>query len=65
MIKVSGEVALKVRYAVKLNMTEEEFDALSERKQNELIDGAINWHDELRNAETDEIEVWDIESAGE
>lgn len=62
MIKVSGEVTLKVRYTIELkNMTAEQFDALSERQQNALIDETIDWSNELRNAETDEIEVWDVD----
>lgn len=61
MIEVNGEVTLKVRYSVKLNMTLDEFESLSTRKQNELLDGSIDWHNELRNAETDDIEVWDID----
>ncbi|WP_256366285.1 hypothetical protein [Rummeliibacillus stabekisii] len=41
-------------------MTEEEFDSLPERKQNDLIDGSINWHETMKNAEIDEIEIWDV-----
>lgn len=61
MIKITGEVTLKVNYAVKLDMTAEQFEGLSERKQNELIEEGIDWHNELRNAQTDDIEVWDID----
>lgn len=61
MIKVSGEVTLKVRYAINLDMSEAEFESLSEKKQNELIDEAIDWQDATRSAEVDEIDVWDIE----
>lgn len=60
MIEVVGEATLKVRYSVELDITEEEFDNLSERKQDALIDEAINWHETLKNAETDEIEVDDV-----
>ena len=63
MIVISGEAKLKVPYKVQLNMTVEEFDALPERKQNELIEEAIDWRDATRSAETDEIDVWDINEA--
>ena len=62
MITVKGMARLRVPYSVKLNMTEEEFDSLSERKQNQLLEDAIDWKDACRNAETDDIEVDDVQS---
>ena len=61
MVKVSGDVKLSVRYDIELKMTADEFEALSESKQNQLIEEAIDWHDALRSARTDDIDVWDIE----
>lgn len=55
-----GDVKLRVNFKVKLNMTEEEFDSLSEFQQNQLIEDSIDWHDTLRSAETEDIDVWDV-----
>jgi hypothetical protein len=60
MITVSGTATLKVNYSVDLDMTEEQWDALSEKKQNEILDSTIDWMDECRSAEVDEIEVDDV-----
>lgn len=65
MIKVSGQATLKVPYTVTLNMTEEEFDRLTESKQNELLDNAIDWMDATRSADVDEIDVWDLDEVEE
>ena len=61
MITVTGQARLKVPYTVQLDMTTEEFDALSERKQNELLDDSIDWKDACRNAELDDIDVDDVQ----
>ena len=61
MIKVSGSARLYVNYEVELNMTEEQFDALSYRKKEELIDSNIDWHTALRNADVTDIDVDDLE----
>lgn len=61
MMKVTGVATLRVPYSVKLDMTAEEFGNLSERKQDELLDEAIDWMDATRSAEVDEIEVFDYE----
>jgi len=59
-VKVIGEAVLKVKFSVDLvDITEAEFEALSERKQDELIDSAIDWSNETRNAEVDEFDVWE------
>lgn len=60
MITVTGDATLRVQYAVDLDMTEEEFDSLSERKQNELIAESIDWHSIMRNAEVNGIDVDDV-----
>jgi hypothetical protein len=57
MIEVSGTATLKTIFTVDLNMTEKEFDALSEEKQNELLDGLIDWLDVCKSAEVDEFEI--------
>ncbi|OIJ17075.1 hypothetical protein BKP37_00610 [Anaerobacillus alkalilacustris] len=59
-ITVSGEVRLRVSYQVELNMSEQEFDALSEREQNEHLENAIDWLEAGRNAEVDEFDVDDV-----
>lgn len=61
MIKVQGSAILKVDYTVVLeDMTTDEFDALPVKEQNELLDSHINWLDACRNAEVDDIEIYDI-----
>lgn len=60
MIEVTGEATLKVKYSVELDISEDEFENLSERKQDEMIEDAINWHEILKNAETNEIEIDDV-----
>lgn len=42
-IRVSGQAKVTVEYAVELDVTMEEFDALSQRKQDELIVNHTNW----------------------
>lgn len=61
MIKVDGYVTLGTKYAVRLDMTEEEFDALSPTEQNQLIDESINWHETIRSAGVEELDVWSVE----
>lgn len=61
MIRVMGTANLRINYEVQLNMTEVEFDSLTELKQNEVIESAIDWFDVYRSAEVDEIEVDDLE----
>lgn len=65
MIRITGQATLKVPYAVTLSMTEAQFDALSERKQNEIIDSTIDWHSSVQNADTDDIDIDDIEEINE
>lgn len=61
MIKVSGVFKLTGSYEVELNMTEEQFYALSERQVTDLIDSQIDWLEATRNSELDEIEVYDLQ----
>ncbi|KZE65027.1 hypothetical protein AV545_03655 [Paenibacillus jamilae] len=61
MIRISGTATVRVNYEVELELTEDEFYELAEKKQNELIESAIDWWDALLNEQTDEIEVDDIE----
>lgn len=60
-IKVKGMLTLRGNYEVELDMTEVEFDALSERKQNDEINDAIDWREFINNADVDDIDVDDIE----
>ena len=62
MIKVNGEARLVVKYEVEINMTEEEFENLSQRQQDAILEELIDWREECKNAEVDEIEVWDIDT---
>ncbi|WP_340011755.1 hypothetical protein MHI32_01415 [Paenibacillus sp. FSL H7-0690] len=59
MIRVSGDVKLRVPYVLDIDMTEDKWDALSEREQNEIIDGMIG-HSEMESAELDDCDVWDV-----
>jgi hypothetical protein len=61
MIRVIGTAKLRVNYDVQLDMTEEEFDSLSESKQNDILDHKIDWMNECRSAEVDDIEVDDLQ----
>jgi len=60
-IKVIGTADLRVSYEVELDMTEEKFDNLDPKDLHDLIDGGIDWHETLRNAEVTDIEVDDVE----
>ncbi|MCM3560610.1 hypothetical protein M4D57_18760 [Brevibacillus borstelensis] len=60
-IRVEGEAILKVRFSVELPMSEEAFDALSEWAQNKLLDDHIDWKNECRGAELDDISIDDLE----
>jgi hypothetical protein len=60
-ITVKGEITLRGNYEVKLNMTEDEFDNLSEQEQHDLIEGGIEWKEWLDNSDTDDIDVDEVE----
>lgn len=60
MIRVTGTAKLTVHYDVQLDMTEEEFDAMSQLISFELLDSTIDWQEAGRNATVDEIEVDDL-----
>ena len=60
MITVSGTATLRVDFSVEVKMTEDQWDALGESKQNELLDSAIDWYDAYKGAEVDEFEVDDL-----
>lgn len=57
MIKVRGRARLDVQYEVVLNMTEEQFAALSDFNAQNALDAAIDWHSIMGDADVDEIEV--------
>lgn len=59
MIRVSGDVKLRVPYVFDFDMTEDEWYAMSEREQNEMIDEMIG-HSEMESAELDDCDVWDV-----
>lgn len=55
-IVVEGSALLRVQYSVVLNMSEEEWDALSDSKANSMIEHHVDWLEAGRNAQ-----VWDID----
>lgn len=59
-IKVSGVARLNVDYTVELDMTEEDFDALSQDEMDLLIEDSINWPSVLSDAEVVDIDVDDL-----
>jgi hypothetical protein len=59
-IKVLGSITMTGNYAVELDMTEAEFDALSEREQNDEINDAIDWKNWLDNADIRDVDVDDV-----
>lgn len=61
MIKITGVAKLSVPFEVELNMSEEEFDDLTERQQNDLLDNHIDWMEVCRGGEVDDIDVYDLE----
>lgn len=65
MIRVSGTARVDVDWEIELDMTEEEFDDLSEREQNEIIDRDVDWYEACRNGSVDAIEVDDLEEVKE
>lgn len=63
MIKVSGTARLKVDYSVRIDMTEEEFNEMPLRNQEELLDNSIDWETVCRNATVDDIDVDEVEES--
>lgn len=61
MIKVSGTATYTVDFELQLDMSEEEWDRLSDRQQNEVIDNFIGLY-EMESAEMDDCDVWDVEN---
>lgn len=64
-IIVHGEATLKVNYGVELHMTEEEFNNLSTRQQNRLLEKSIDWYEVSRSAEVDDIDVYELDEVEE
>ncbi|WP_107950901.1 hypothetical protein [Lysinibacillus parviboronicapiens] len=64
-LKVEGIATLRAGYSVEVPYTEEQWEALSERKQNEILDAAIDWYEVSRNAEVDDIDVYDYQKVEE
>jgi hypothetical protein len=60
MIKVTGTARLSVDYEVELDMSVEEWEMMNLARQDELIDGYVNWMEVCRNARTDDIDVDDV-----
>lgn len=60
MINVQGDIRYRLSFTYKIDMTEEEWDALSVRKQNELLDDLVVNSGDLRNLEVMDVEVDDV-----
>lgn len=65
MIRVNGVARLRVDYSVDLNMTIDEWESMSTRKVNELLDSSIDWYDVVRGAETEDMDIEDVEEIDE
>lgn len=60
-VKVSGEVVLRIPYTVRLDMTEEAWEALSDEKQNQLIENELRKRTTAQIGEViDDIDVFDV-----
>lgn len=60
MIEVNGTAKIRVDFSVEVDMTVEEWDALSQKKQDEYIENHADWMDACRSGEVDDIEVDDV-----
>lgn len=60
-LKVQGVATLRVNYDVEVPYSEVQWEALSEKKQNEILDAAIDWAEVCRNADVDDIDVDDYQ----
>lgn len=50
-LKVSGSFKLTSNFEINLDMTSEEFEALNQREQDELMENHINWYKVLRSVD--------------
>lgn len=57
---IKGEITLTAKYEVELEITEENFNRMSEEEQKEYIENEINWDDFLQDANTDNVEIEEI-----
>lgn len=60
-LKVQGTATLRVNYDVEVPYSEVQWETLSEKKQNEILDAAIDWAEVCRNADVDDIDVDDYQ----
>jgi hypothetical protein len=60
MIEVNGTAKILVDYSIEVEMTVEEWDALSQKKQDEYIENHVDWMDACRSGEVDDIDVDDV-----
>lgn len=61
MIEVNGTAKVRVDYSVNVDMTVDDWDALSDNEQNKIIEGQVDWMDACRSGEVDDIEVDEVE----
>lgn len=61
MIKVTGTVWLTVEFEAEIDMTEEEFNAMTEHDRAALLENASKWRDAVESAEVDEFEINEID----
>lgn len=64
MIRVTGMIKFSLDFNLKVDMTEEEWDALSTYQKNEYIDERIGPND-LNSMEVDDCDVWDVDTIKE
>lgn len=60
-LRVQGTTNLRVNYVVEVPYTEKQWEALGWKKQNEILDAAIDWAEVCRNADVDDIDVDDYQ----
>ena len=64
MIRVYGEARFALDFVIDLDMTEEEWDSLSWREQNQIIDDNLNMED-FQNLVLDDADVFDLQEVNE
>lgn len=64
MIRVIGTARFNVDFRLDIDMTEDEWDLLSESDQNTYIDDCIGMN-EMESAEMSDCDVWEVENIAE
>ncbi|WP_040981037.1 hypothetical protein [Oceanobacillus jeddahense] len=64
-INVYGEAVLTVRFDVDLPLSEDEFESLSQKEQDQLIDTKIDWVEATKSAEIDNFDIYEFRKVDE